>query len=135
MKKVLFLCKHNSARSQMAEGLLRGLYGNEYEAFSAGSIPSRVNPCALRAMTEIGMDISGQRSKSIEEFRGEEFDYVVTLCDEALEACPFFRGKKMLHKGFKDPSVLKGGKDEILTAFRQLRDEIRKWIEEMFGRD
>ncbi|MEF3244503.1 MAG: arsenate reductase ArsC [Caldisericaceae bacterium] len=133
-KKVLFICTHNSARSQMAEGLLRALYGDYYEAYSAGTQATRVNPYAIKVMTEIGIDISKQRSKSIEEFRGKEFDYVVTVCDHAKETCPFFPGANFyLHKGFKDPSEATGDEESILREFRRVREEIKAWIEETFG--
>ena len=133
-KKVLFICTHNSARSQMAEGILRTLYGDRYEAYSAGTQPTKVNPYAIKVMSEIGIDISNHRSKSAEEFRGKEFDYVVTVCDDAKEACPFFPGgKTYLHKGFKDPSEFKGNENEIVAEFQRVRDEIKRWIEETFG--
>ena len=133
-KKVLFICTHNPARSQMAEGILRTLYGDRYEAYSAGTQPTKVNPYAIKVMSEIGIDISNHRSKSAEEFRGKEFDYVVTVCDNAKEACPFFPGgKTYLHKGFKDPSEFKGNENEIVAEFQRVRDEIKRWIEETFG--
>lgn len=135
-KKVLFICTHNSARSQMAEGFLNALYGNRHEAHSAGIEPTRINPYAIKVMAEIGIDISTHRSKSIEEFRGKSFDYVVTVCDHAKETCPFFpEGEKLLHKGFKDPSEFKGTEEEILAKVRRVRDEIRNWIEKTFGKD
>lgn len=134
-KKVLFVCTHNSARSQMAEGFLNALYGDIYEARSAGIEPTRINPYAVKAMAEIGIDISKHRSKSIEEFRGKNFEYVVTVCDHAKEACPFFPGEKVLHKGFKDPSGFKGSEDEVLTQVRRVRDEIKDWIEKTFGKE
>ncbi len=132
-KRVLFICTHNSARSQIAEGLLNSLYGSRYEAHSAGIAPTAINPYAVRAMAEIGIDISANRSKSIEEFRGEIFDYVVTVCDDAREACPFFPGKKVIHKSFQDPSQFRGTDDEILVKVRKVRDEIKGWIESTFG--
>ena len=131
-KRVLFICTHNSARSQMAEALLNALKGSRYEAFSAGIEPSRVNPHAVKAMAETGIDISTHRSKSIEEFRGESFDYVVTVCDRAKEACPFFPGEIILHKDFKDPSAFKGTESEILEKVREVRDEIKDWIDKTF---
>jgi len=127
-RKVLFVCMHNSARSQMAETLLNALHGDRYEAFSAGIEPTGINPYVLEALAEIGIDISAQRSKSLEEFRGEEFQYVVTLCDEAKEACPFFPGEKIIHKGFPDPSQFEGTRDEILEKVRRVRDGIKDWI-------
>lgn len=133
-RKVLFICTHNSARSQMAEGLLRALYGDYYEAYSAGTQATRVNPYAIKVMAEIGIDISHQRSKSIEEFRSHKFDYVVTVCDHAKETCPFFPGANFyIHKGFKDPSEAVGDEESILKEFRKVRDEIKMWIEETFG--
>ena len=131
-KKVLFICTHNSARSQMAEGLTRSIYGDNYDVHSAGTQPSKINPYAIRVMKEVGIDISQQRSKSIEEFRGQKFDYVITVCDQAKETCPFFPGVIIIHKGFKDPSQSSGTEDEILTEFRKIRDEIKVWIKETF---
>jgi len=118
----------------MAEGLLNFLYGDHYEAYSAGTNPSGVNPYAIKVMDEIGVDISKHRSKSIDEFRGVEFDYVITVCDHAKETCPFFPGGKIhLHRGFKDPSEVKGDEESILEEFRKVRDEIKEWIEKTFG--
>jgi len=134
-KTVLFICTHNSARSQMAEGFLNALHGDRYESYSAGIEPTKVNPYAVKVMAEAGIDISKQRSKSIEEFRGRIFDYVVTVCDDAKEACPFFPGDKILHRGFRDPSRFKGADDEILKKVRRVRDEIRDWLDETFGRE
>jgi arsenate reductase len=133
-KKVLFICMHNSARSQMAEGFLKTLYGDRYEGFSAGIEPTQVNPYAVKVMAEIGIDISMQRSKSIEDFRGKTFNYVATVCDHAKETCPFFPGEKILHRGFEDPSDFKGTEDEILKRVRHVRDEIKDWIEITFDR-
>lgn len=134
-KKVLFICTHNSARSQMAEGFLNALYGDRYEGFSAGIEPTRVSPYAVKVMAEIGIDISMHRSKSIEGFRGKNFNYVITVCDHAKEICPFFPGEKILHKGFEDPSDFKGTEDEILKEVRRVRDEIKDWIGITFGRE
>jgi arsenate reductase len=132
-KKVLFICTHNSARSQIAEGLLKDLYGDKYEACSAGTEPSAINPFAIKAMNEIGIDISKQRSKSINEFMNSQFDYVITVCDLAKAACPFFpNGKHYLHKSFKDPSETSGSDAEKLRAFCISRDEIKRWLEEIF---
>ncbi len=129
-KKVLFLCTHNSARSQMAEGLLSALKGDEYEAYSAGVSPTRVDPDAIKAMADLGIDITGQRSKSIDDVKGIMFDTVVTVCDSAKEACPFFPGaKEQIHRSFDDPAGYKG--EARLPAFRRVRDEIRGWIEEI----
>jgi len=135
-KKVLFICTHNSARSQMAEGLLRSLYGDQYEAYSAGTEPSDINPYAIRAMAEIGIDISMQHSKSIEEFRGTEFDYVVTVCDHAKEVCPFFpNAEKYLHKNFKDLSSLEDSERKRMEFFRSIRNEIKEYIKSVFDKE
>jgi arsenate reductase (thioredoxin) len=131
-QKVLFLCTHNSARSQIAEGLLNTIYGSRYEAYSAGIEPSKVNPYAVEVMKELGIDISNNRSKSIEEFRDANFDYVVTVCDNAKEACPFFPGKKILHESFEDPAEFEGNIEEMLVVFRRVRNEIKNWIQEIF---
>lgn len=123
--KVLVLCTGNSARSQMAEGLFRALSGGTVEAFSAGTHPSRVNPLAIEAMREVGMDISGQRSKSIDEFAGQQFDAVVTVCDNARAACPVFPGaRQMLHWSYEDPAAVEGRHEERLQAFRRVRDHL-----------
>lgn len=132
-QKVLFLCTHNSARSQMAEALLNSLRGDKYEAASAGVSPTKVNPYVVKAMAEVGVDISKNRSKSIEEFRGQNFNYVVTVCDSAKEACPFFPGEKVLHQAFKDPNSFKGSEEEIMKEVRQVRNEITKWIKNTFN--
>ena len=127
---MLFLCTHNSARSQMAEGLLRHLAGDRFEVMSAGTEATHVRPLAVRAMQELAIDISGQESKTLERYLGEPFDYVVTVCDEANEACPVFPGaKRRLHWSFKDPSQATGGEEERLRAFRTVRDEIKERIE------
>ena len=133
MQKILFICTHNSARSQMAEGLMRALFGNKFESYSAGTVATGVNPLAIKVMAEIGIDISHHRSKSVEEFRGWKFDYVVTVCDQAKETCPFFPGaKEYLHKGFEDPSQYRG--NEALEKFRKVRDEIKEWLIETFSK-
>lgn len=133
MKKVLFICTHNSARSQMAEGLIRSLYGDVYDAYSAGIEPSVVRKEAIKVMKEIGIDISKQRSKSVEEFIEMKFDYVVTVCDHAKDTCPFFPGgKNYMHQGFYDPSEYRGIESERLSKFRDVRDEIKDWIERTF---
>lgn len=132
-QKVLFICTHNSARSHMAEGILNALYGDRYEAHSAGTEPSQVNPYAIRVMAEIGIDISGHSSKGVEQFLDQEFDVVVTVCDHAKETCPFFPGgKERIHRGFQDPAAIKGREEENATLFRRVRDEIQDWIEETF---
>ena len=134
-QKVLFICMHNSARSQISEGLLSKLYGDRYEAYSAGVVSLSVNPYAVEVMKEIGIDISMHRSKSIEEFRGMMFDYVVTVCNTAKQSCPFFPGRMILHHGFFDPSDFHGSKEETRAVFRRIRDEIKSWITETFGKN
>jgi arsenate reductase len=131
-KKILFICTHNSARSQMAEGLLRDLFGEYYEVHSAGTEPSSVNPFAIRVMEENGIDISFHRSKSVSEFMDTLFDYVITVCDLARESCPFFPGGIIIHRGFKDPSQANGNRDNVLREFRRSRDEIKSWLIEEF---
>lgn len=127
-KKVLFLCTHNSARSQMAEGLLRDMAGDRFEVFSAGTEETRVRPEAISVMAEIGVDISAQESKTLERYIGEPFDYVVTVCDDANEACPVFPGaRERLHWSFQDPSRAEG--EERLAVFREVRDQIQTRIE------
>ena len=129
--RVLFLCTHNSARSQMAEGLLRHLAGNRFEAMSAGTEATHVRPLAVRAMEEIGIDVSGQESKTLDRYLREPFDYVITVCDDANEACPFFPGAvKRLHWSFEDPSSSEPSEEEGLAVFRSVRDRIRQRIEE-----
>lgn len=129
MKSVLFICTHNSARSQMAEGLVNALYPKVLTAKSAGTAPSGVHPLAIKAMSEMGIDISGQRSKGLDEFEGQEFDYVVMVCSNAAETCPFFPGgRKQIHRGFEDPASAVGTEDAKLQAFRNARNEINKWI-------
>jgi len=119
----------------MAEGLLNALYGNGYEAFSAGTKPATVNPYAINTMTEISIDISRNRSKGVDKFQGITFDYVVTVCDNAKADCPFFPGTaEYLHKSFDDPSDLDGTEDEKLTCFRRVRDEIKDWLIKTFGK-
>ncbi len=131
-KTVLFLCTHNSCRSQMAEGLLNTLYGDTYQAFSAGIEKTSVNPYAVEVMKEIGIDLSKHYSKSIEEYKDMKFDVVVTVCDHAKETCPFFPGKQILHKNFRDPSTFEGSIEETLVGFRKVRDDMAQWVREMF---
>jgi arsenate reductase len=133
-QRVLFLCTHNSARSQMAEGLLRALGGDRFEAMSAGTEATHVRPLAIRAMRELGVDISGQESKTLDRYLREPFDYVITVCDDANEACPFFPGAaNRLHWSFEDPSRAKGSEEERLAVFRSVRDRIRQRIEDDLG--
>ena len=130
-QKVLFICTHNSARSQMAEGLLRHLAGERFEVESAGTEATHVRPLAIEAMRELGIDISGHRSKTIESLGDQHFDVAVTVCDSANEACPIFPGStRRLHWSFDDPSAATGSDDERLAVFRRVRDEIRAKIEE-----
>jgi arsenate reductase len=135
-KRVLILCTGNSARSQMAEGWLRALGGGRFEVDSAGTRPSTVRPEAVEAMREVGVDISSHRSKSVDEFAGREFDYVITVCDNARASCPVFPGKtERVHWSFEDPAALEGTWDERLAMFRRVRDEIearlRAWAGEV----
>ena len=125
--RVLILCTGNSARSQMAEGLLRHDGGNVCEVFSAGTKPSHVRPEAIAVMREVGVDISGHRSKSVEEFAGQDFDYVITVCDNAKESCPVFPARtKRIHWSIEDPAgAVADSKDEKLQAFRRVRDDLR----------
>jgi arsenate reductase len=117
----------------MAEGLLNAFYGDMYEGYSAGVTPTKVNPYVIKSMAEIGIDISRNRSKSIEEFRGENFNYVVTVCDSAREACPFFPGEEVIHKSFEDPNQFEGSEEEILKQVRQVRNEIKEWLKSTFA--
>jgi arsenate reductase len=133
-KQVLFVCTHNSVRSQMAEGLMNALLGDRYEAFSAGTEPSIVNPRAVSVLLELEIDISHHRSKHVNEFLSQEFDYVITVCDHARESCPVFPGgKEIIHHSFVDPSSIQGKEQEMQVAFRRIRDEIRDWIAKEFG--
>ena len=126
-KSVLILCTGNSARSQMAEGLLRDLGGDKFDVKSAGTIKSFVRPQAIEAMNEIGIDISGHRSKSVEEFTNQPFDYVITVCDNANESCPVFPGKtERIHWSFDDPADATGTDEDKLAKFRTVRDRIRE---------
>jgi len=139
----IFICYHNSARSQMAEGLLRAFYGDWYDVYSAGIEASQVDPRAIKVMDEIGIDISGQHSKTMNEYRGILFDLAVTVCDKSKEACPICgislkapettpAAKRTIHKTFRDPSTAEGTEEEQLDVFRQVRDEIEDWIFETF---
>ncbi|MBN1235816.1 MAG: arsenate reductase ArsC [Methanotrichaceae archaeon] len=152
-KQVLFLCTHNSARSQMAEGLLRAMYRDRYEAYSAGVAATSVDTRAEQAMREIGIDISAQRSKSFQEFEDKIFDLAVTVCDRAKQACPICstqlnlssqlpnqllsqspKAREVKHHSFEDPAAATGSEEEQLQAFRRVRDEIKDWISQTFGR-
>ena len=144
-KKVLFLCTHNSARSQMAEGLLRSVYGDRYEAYSAGVEGTTVNPLAVMVMKEIGIDISGQYSKTPQEYQDIIFDLAVTVCDNAKAACPIIitnlgrptkltKAREVIHKSFDDPATTVGSEEEQLKVFRRVRDEIKDWISQTLGK-
>lgn len=134
-RRVLFLCTHNSARSQMAEGYLRVRYGDRYEAYSAGTEVTTLHPIAVAVMQEIGIDISGQRAKPLSEFAGMEMDIVVTVCDSAKAACPFFPwAKETLHITFPDPGGVAGTVESVHGAFREVRDQITGWIDGYFGK-
>jgi arsenate reductase len=128
-RRVLFLCTHNSARSQMAEGWLRHLGGHSFEVASAGTEQTRVRPLAIRAMAEAGVDISDHESKTLERFLAEPWDHVITVCDDANEACPHFpAGERRLHWSFPDPSKATGTEEEQLALYRRVRDAIRERI-------
>ena len=127
---ILVICTHNSARSQLAEGLVNHYFGDTWEASSAGTEKTIVKPFAIKAMAEAGIDISHHTSKTIEAFQGKEFDVVVTVCDRARETCPFFPGKKVVHHSFVDPSNVEGTDEEKLAAFCNTRDEIKNWLDE-----
>lgn len=133
-KRALLICAHNSARSQLAEEILRSLAGDRDDVFSAGTGPSRIQAYMLSILKEQGIDTSGLVSKGAERFQGESFDYVVTVCDQAQDSCPFFPGGKVdLHRDFDDPSAVLGSEDGKLAAFRAARDQIREGIEEIFS--
>ncbi len=128
-KTVLILCTGNSARSQLAEGLLRHDAGDRFEVESAGTKPSQVRPEAIAVMKELGIDISGHRSKSVDEFAGRSFDYVLTVCDNAKESCPIFPGHaNRLHRNFEDPAAAGGSENERLAVFRRVRDQLRDYL-------
>jgi arsenate reductase len=128
-KTVLILCTGNSARSQMAEGLLRHDAGDRFEVESAGTKPSQVRPEAIAVMKELGIDISGHRSKSVDEFGLRKFDYVLTVCDNAKESCPIFPGHaNRLHRNFEDPAAAGGSENERLAVFRRVRDQLRDYL-------
>ena len=129
-KRVLFICTSNSSRSQLAEALVNHDLGDRFEAFSAGTDPKPPHPLAIRVLAEIGIDHSSARSKSMDEFVGQAFDFVITLCDSANETCPlFFGGVRRVHLGFDDPARAEGTEEERLAIFRRVRDEIRSRVE------
>jgi len=138
-RKILFLCTHNAARSQMAEGFVNALNGDRYEAYSAGSEPTEVHPCAIEVMAEKNIDIAAQRAKPLDEYLDASFEYVVTMCADAQERCPIFSGAiipggtKYIHHAFDDPLSDVGPESAPCTSFRRVRDEIREWIIVTFG--
>lgn len=128
-QRVLFLCTGNSARSQMAESLLRHFAGDRFEVFSAGTRPVGLNPNAVTAMAELGISIAGSRSKSVDEFAGQQFDYIFTVCDSAKESCPIFPGGgRRVHQSFEDPAAAPA--DQQLGVFRKVRDQIADRLQE-----
>ena len=129
---MLFLCVHNSARSQMAEGMLRAWAGDRYDVASAGVEATEVRPLAIKAMAEIGIDITAQRSKTVRTFQGQQFDYAVTVCDDAKEACPYFPADQRLQWSFDDPAAAWGTEEERLAVFRRVRDHIADRIRTEF---
>ncbi|HEV8160470.1 MAG TPA: arsenate reductase ArsC [Pyrinomonadaceae bacterium] len=132
-KRILILCTGNSASSQMAEGLLKHICQNEFEIFSAGTKPSIVRSEAIKVLAEIGIDISKNRSKSVDEFANQDIDYVLTVCDNAKENCPYFPAQtKLLHHSFADPAEVEGGEDARLSAFRRVRDQIQEYLSGSF---
>jgi arsenate reductase (thioredoxin) len=136
LKRVLFICTRNSSRSQMAEALINHDLAGNFEAFSAGTEPSLVNPLAIVVMKELGIDISQQRSKGVDEFDNQKFDYVITLCSHADETCPvFFGGTKKIHMGFPDPTATIGSEQERIATFRRVRDQIRNQIVEFLSKE
>lgn len=133
-KSVLFLCTHNSVRSQMAEALLNKINGDRYTAFSAGSDPAGLDPLVTAVMSEIGIDVSKQQSKNFDVFKNSEFNFVVTVCDQARESCPFFPGAGIrIHKSFSDPAKFEGTDEDKISEYRRVRDEIKIWIEKEFS--
>jgi arsenate reductase len=135
-KRVLFLCTHNSCRSQMAEGFLRHYGGKRFEVFSAGTSPSRVHPMAIEVMAERRIDLAGQRSKPVDEFLGQAFDFIVTTCDDARDGCPVFPAQgERLHWGLEDPAEAEGSKEEKRKVFRRVRDGLEELIRSHFLAD
>lgn len=133
MQRVLILCTHNSARSQMAEGLLQAMAGDRFEVYSAGTEATHVRPLAIEAMAEQGIDISGHTSKTLDRFLGQPFDYVITVCDHANETCPIFpHARNRIHWSFPDPSKAQGDHEQQLAMYRQVRDaiaeQLRSWL-------
>ena len=134
MRRILVLCTGNSARSQMGEGLFRHEGRGACEVASAGTNPSEVRPEAIAVMKEIGIDIAGQRSKSIKEFDGQAFDFVVTVCDSARDNCPVFPARtERIHWSLEDPAAIRGSEAERLAAFRKIRDQLRERVQAFFA--
>lgn len=135
-KRVLILCTANSARSQMAEGLLRADYADQFDVQSAGTRATQVRPEAIAVMKELGIDISGHRSKTVDEFQGQSFDYVLTVCDNANESCPIYPGHgNRMHHSFEDPAAVQGSDEERFAAFRKVRDQIREYFRSLPFKD
>lgn len=135
-KRILFLCTHNSCRSQIAEGLINHFFDNRFQAYSAGTSATSVHPLAIIVLKELGVDISGHRSKTMDAFDGQTFDYVITLCGSAHEQCPlYFGGVKRVHIGFEDPSLFTGTQDDVLPEFRRIRDEILRVLTDFFKKE
>ncbi|MCK4300278.1 MAG: arsenate reductase ArsC [Planctomycetes bacterium] len=133
---VLFLCTRNACRSQLAEGLMRQRFGDRLEVYSAGVAPTRVHPLAVRALKEVGIDASGQRSKHVGDLADLHFDLVVTLCDSAREACPVFPGDtRVVHRTYRNPDEATGTEEERLAVFRQVRDQLARELPELIGRE
>ena len=133
-EKILFICTGNSARSQMAEGFVNNLFHNKYTAYSAGTDPSKVNSLAIQVMSELGIDISHHKSKSLNEMLDKEFDFIITVCDKANQTCPVFPNKaNQIHIAFDDPSSIQGSDEQRLLVFRRVRDEIKEWISEFLA--
>ena len=135
-KKILFLCTHNAARSQMAEGFVNALYADRYEAYSAGSEPTEVHPCTIEVMAEQGIDIASQRAKSLDEYDNASFDYVVTMCADAQENCPIFPGGvEYLHHTFVNPGSAPRSDNDQCASFRHVRDQIKGWLDVTIGKN
>ncbi|MCX5793884.1 MAG: arsenate reductase ArsC [Elusimicrobia bacterium] len=127
--RILFLCTGNSCRSQMAEGWTRHLHGDKFEAYSAGVKPVELHPLAVQVMKEAGVDISAQKTKPVSVLKDVDFDYVITVCDNARESCPLFPGKtEVLHMDFEDPAAAQGNEEGVLAVFRRVRDQIREFV-------
>ena len=135
MKRILVLCTANSARSQMGEGLFRHEGNGQYEVASAGTRATLVRPEAIKVMAEIGIDISSHRSKAVDEFDGQNFDYVVTVCDNARDNCPIFpAGTERIHWSFEDPAAVEGSEEDRLNDFRRIRDQIHAQVKQFYSR-